>query len=359
MPGAQNRRWTVASSLLLGLWWLLLAMAWMLCGDAAVCSWHGPLFMVFLVVAVIAVPVFGRYVQERYRNLQLVAPTAEEVLQQDARPPVVYLRSFADETKILRRYRRHWPTEEELLAKVFSEFGPFLAIGKPSDGLPIVGAARMYVSETCWRPTVRDLVDGATFVALRLGDSPGVLEELDLVMRRLPPRRVLLLSALRREAHATASVILETRFGVRLPQFSSLPSVVTFEDDWAARRTVVRHWLLRGSPRATDLEVGLRAALVDFLRRLGRTAEIPPLALRRVAGAVFFLGVIGVLGLGSAELAVYFLQDLHRGSHATPAMIAFVSFLCIASLTLLGMFVALARQLWLEARSPDRLIGAS
>jgi hypothetical protein len=74
--------------------------------------------------------------------------THDLLVRKDHRPPVVYLRSFkADEVTRRGTIFGDFQTEEEVLAEVLSEFGPVVAIGKPGEELPELGAARLYVRD--------------------------------------------------------------------------------------------------------------------------------------------------------------------------------------------------------------------
>jgi hypothetical protein len=49
-------------------------------------------------------------------------------------------------------------TEEEQLAMVMNEIGPFIAIGRPGEQWPELGAARMYVGDDEWQATINNLI---------------------------------------------------------------------------------------------------------------------------------------------------------------------------------------------------------
>lgn len=134
------------------------------------------------------------------RSAQHEAATAEEVMQRDPRPPVVYLRSFQDDGQAL-----HAPfdpggigrriagvvlrTPEQELADVLAHVGPVIAIGKPGERLPELGAARLYVSHEAWQAKVHTLLDAAALVVLRVGRSEGVRWEIEQTLARVPPSR--------------------------------------------------------------------------------------------------------------------------------------------------------------------------
>lgn len=150
----------------------------------------------------------------------------------DGRPPIVFLRSFAQDD-ILRTENglpaeKH-PTQggnlgelglsifvpgvfllfylraflrvllgvfnltlEEELERYFGKSGPFIALGKPGELLAPGGATRVYVEGAKWKPTVTDLVKRAQLVVWQ-GSTPGALWELALIRRAMDPRRVVLL----------------------------------------------------------------------------------------------------------------------------------------------------------------------
>lgn len=135
------------------------------------------------------------------RTQRHTAPSAAEAMAADPRPPVLYLRSFRDDGTALIDIARgrfaHWwsellaaATPEEETAAALDAVGPVVAIGKPGEALPEIGAARLYVDHDAWQEEVRTLMDRAALVVLRIGSSPGVLWELDQALSRVPRERV-------------------------------------------------------------------------------------------------------------------------------------------------------------------------
>jgi len=115
----------------------------------------------------------------------------------------LYLRSFADDgTQLvdaeLGPIARRWvtllalPTAEEQSTAALDAVGPVVAIGKPGEPLPELGAARLYVGDDRWQAEVLALMDSAALVVLRIGSSPGLLWEIEQVLARLPRRRLVL-----------------------------------------------------------------------------------------------------------------------------------------------------------------------
>ena len=100
------------------------------------------------------------------------AATAEdELARPDARRPILYLRSFGLDERVNRRtwterFLGTYPTEtgEQALSKALRPYGPTIAIGRPEEKLPALGAARFYVSHDRWKQKVSDVAAEAQFI---------------------------------------------------------------------------------------------------------------------------------------------------------------------------------------------------
>jgi hypothetical protein len=128
-----------------------------------------------------------------------------ETLSEDGGPPILYLRSFAsDESNTLlmgtltgiaagiANVRGSAPSShEECLAAVFKDYGRLVAIGRPGEALPALGAAREYVSDDEWRAEVSRLMGAAALVVIHLGRTEGVWWELKAALESQPARRLL------------------------------------------------------------------------------------------------------------------------------------------------------------------------
>lgn len=111
-------------------------------------------------------------------------------------PPAVYLRSFGADSEIFYQvhssetrtepgsvdYSNTW-TVEEIAIGVVAKTCPVIAVGRPGDPMPPVGAARLYCSEESdWRQLVGGLLINSALVVLRPGNSEGVRWELQQVL---------------------------------------------------------------------------------------------------------------------------------------------------------------------------------
>jgi hypothetical protein len=135
-------------------------------------------YAAFLVVAT-ALGVLGIWLTRSGK--QHLAPSATELMAVDPRPPVVYLRSFVVDTAIdydsavrgqpksvpvVERIAGDVSSEEELLVEKLSGIGPVIALGRPGEKLPSLGAARAYVADADWKETVAGWVARARLVVM-------------------------------------------------------------------------------------------------------------------------------------------------------------------------------------------------
>jgi hypothetical protein len=151
-----------------------------------------------LVSSIILFSVCGRLARKRR------VFSAQEILKQDKRPPIVYLRSFRDDGSAAGASGwSNWGEGgigalvsspfEEALAKVMKRYGPFVAIGRPGEEVADVGAARMYVSDDDWQAAVSDLLARPGSVALlQAGETAGLHWELHTAGETLRPDQLLI-----------------------------------------------------------------------------------------------------------------------------------------------------------------------
>jgi hypothetical protein len=131
--------------------------------------------------------------------------SAAEATARDPRPPILLLRSFSDDHSLrvrksgllagfnLTAVTGKTATFEEVLVKVFAAFGPVLAIGRPGEALPPVGAARAYVPEgKDWKEEVRALAKRSAWIVMVLGSSEGFCWELEMVLGLGSPEKVVI-----------------------------------------------------------------------------------------------------------------------------------------------------------------------
>ena len=139
------------------------------------------------------------------RARRVLQPSADLARQGDPRPPILFLRSFQDDKfKLKERVRvAGVPTNqsirmEEALAMRLRDFGPFLAVGEPGEGLPQLGAARAYLSDQEWQNAVVNWIKESRLIAMLCGPTRWIhwemqniiqFHRLDRVLLLLPPGR--------------------------------------------------------------------------------------------------------------------------------------------------------------------------
>lgn len=177
---------------------LLVALGWILFVAAAVfvilaLSIRGfvPSILLFAVAGATASAGVATYNQGR-RHL---ARPAERVLASDARPPVLYLRSFREDVTAARVVDTSLTvrTEEEQLVCVLRRIGPVVAIGAPGEVLPPLGAARTYAAEDEWQGRVLDWMRQAALVVLRPSTTEAFWWEVSRIAETVAPQRVIFL----------------------------------------------------------------------------------------------------------------------------------------------------------------------
>lgn len=105
--------------------------------------------------------------------------------------PIVYLRSFIDDPGGARVVGLS--TEEEQIAIALDPLGPFVALGRPGEMLPQVGAARIYVKNERWREVVEEFLLKSQLAIMRIGRTQGFWWEFRRAVQIVPPERLLLL----------------------------------------------------------------------------------------------------------------------------------------------------------------------
>jgi hypothetical protein len=134
-------------------------------------------------------------------------------LQDDSRPPVLYLRPFSEDGAIgqvspnainrgfgekgawrqIAILIRFLDTYEQYLGFAFRKIGPFVAIGNPTEGLPQLGAIRIYVGQDGdWQQMVSKLAGRASCVLLQIGHSDGLMWEVEYIVNHVRPEQLIL-----------------------------------------------------------------------------------------------------------------------------------------------------------------------
>jgi hypothetical protein len=228
---------------------------------------------------------------------RLSAKTAQEVLQSDSRPPILYLRSFSADEKAPTWLGLPGPSFEENLRRVLSELGPVIAIGQPGERLPPLGAARMYVNGDDWQSTVSGLMSNAAVVIVKAGVTEGLSWEISQIVQKVNPRRTLIALPSRvgrtreyvEEQYGRFREHVRPSFPCPLPERIGSARWVAFEDDWSPRLLNVPRWRWILGQRE-DNAVGLREGIRPFCKNLGY-----PLSRARTLLFAIFVPLVLVL----------------------------------------------------------------
>jgi hypothetical protein len=162
-----------------------------------------------------------------------LATTVEEVLAEN-KAPVLYLRSFLDD-QIAAQAGSSLLTEEEQLTKAFARLGPMIAIGRPGEALPEVGAARAYFTDDKWQAAVMHYMKISRLVVLRAGLSQGLIWEIQNSVGRLDPCKLILLIPFEKKAYDEFCMRVQSLFPKPLPDHPGHNAHrVTAEDQAAA-----------------------------------------------------------------------------------------------------------------------------
>jgi hypothetical protein len=221
----------------------------------------------------------------------LLAHRADSVLRRNRRRPVLYLRSFGADvglfsgvcellTQLFFNVRFDHP--ERALARALKGIGPLVAIGRPGEPLPPLGAARLYVRDD-WQRVVAGLAQASELVIFRIGRTPGFWWEVQHVLSACDPRRVLIY--LPKKDRSTVYSAFRERsaaiFPQPLPHSTGQALFLGFDADWTPRPFGIRGpsgaalWRrFFGGGRAP----AVREALNLALRPLGRRTRRLPLS---------------------------------------------------------------------------------
>lgn len=264
---------------------------------------------------------------------------AADVVASDPRAPVVYLRSFQDDVKspvggVLGMWLKipmwFFPVSfEQELAGIMNRLGPFVAVGRPGERLPELGANRFYFSNEEWQARVSELVRGAQLTLVLCGPTPSLWWEIDHVLTSASPRRVVLLIPERGKHTLALEQQLEERLAcpgvlrgdgrrrrsmiatLCLGPDKTIGKLVYFEDDWTPRVQVIRHHYeirayLRMLARPYSLYgEPLESAFELVFARLG----LP----WRQAGPSRLIAIVLAVTMGAFGVHHFYLGDRRRG----------------------------------------------
>lgn len=177
-------------------------------------------------------------------------PDGNEVGSIEPSGAVLYLRPFEEDAAAAESSGRgrygSLATEEEHLAWALKPAGPLVAIGRPGEKLPELGAFRMYVGDEEWQDVVTHWLTRSRLVVLRTGvESAGFLWEVMHAPRLTAPQKLVLLVAQDGGVYAGFRRRVEHLFPRGLPDYPRKAvdrlrrrgpiGLVYFQPDWTPR----------------------------------------------------------------------------------------------------------------------------
>jgi hypothetical protein len=222
-------------------------------------------------------------------------PNALELLAKDPRPPVLLLRAFRDDsrtlpgatdkgnllTNLLTANTGSTMTFEEFLYGRLARLGPVIAVGRPGEKTPPLGAARFWVGE--WQKAVDELLSEAQYVVMVMGapappamplapsaelhapvgetirsgvqppvKEDGIVWEIKRIFSLKTPEKVVLVMPPVGEAEASVRWDWYRQFSHdRLPRFEGGEVAATFTEEGSCHvvRTQLTGWLSKSYKR--------------------------------------------------------------------------------------------------------------
>lgn len=243
---------------------------------------------------------------------------------------VLFLRAFSDDAGFSRVPAMRFPgmllqsygptpadvrTEEDQVARAVAPFGRMVALGSPSDRLPHLGADRSYASDEMWRSEVLAALQRANLVLLVARPGRSLAWEVDQVVRRNDPMRLVVIVTRDRRQYAQFRESLGPRFPKGLPEYPKARirllrrgharAAIWFDHTWTPHLETLRGGFpLIGFARRTQR--ALQRALRQVYQRAGVPPRIPPTA-PRPWGIKLSIMLVITFWLG---LAAYFIASI-------------------------------------------------
>lgn len=201
-PALRQKRWWGGTLIFLGGILIFVGLSY------ALLNALGDLWLVFLGIIISYVGV--KFLNRGRRHF---VPVGLAQLEKDSRRPVLYLRPFTQDGgvnfmtssamnrgmaekgfwRMASTFFRFYDTYEQIIALGFHKIGPFVAIGDPTEGLPQLGAIRIYVGiDGDWQSMVSDLAQKASYVLLQIGKTDGLMWEVQHIIENVRPEQLIL-----------------------------------------------------------------------------------------------------------------------------------------------------------------------
>jgi hypothetical protein len=265
-------------------------------------AWAGIPGLFFLLIAIVSKLVARPFLRKHYHEVRRFISLRSRVGASPEALPVLYLRSFSDDARASKTVGML--TEEEQLVEALLPFGPVLAVGRPGESLPEVGATRLYLSDDEWQERVARMMSEAILVVIRTGASHGLAWEVDTAVRAVAPQSLLLIVDSQAELDAMltrmGALTGQQRLRVRLrgKRIASIRGMVAFDDNWAPQALTMRRGLFRDPDFDKPLVARFKLSLRPLLIESAGGYDPPPWSVALIANAVIwaFMALLAVAG---------------------------------------------------------------
>ncbi len=206
---------------------------------------------------------------------RMLAFSAENIIEK-GESFVLFLRSFGNERAknpeqgILRNLFFWEKTYEEEVCTHLRRVGRMIAVGRPSERFPTLGARRMYLRDDEWREAVDYLLRHCNAAVFLSGKSTGLRWEMQRAFQVSSPERLLFLIPATRERDDRVSYYAALKEcldpAIKLPEELGNSQLLTFSRDGTARLLpTVRPWVHRGR---RSVAIQLESSLLPFVTML-------------------------------------------------------------------------------------------
>jgi hypothetical protein len=172
------------------------------------------------------------------RAQRRAARAYQRVMQQDVRSPVLFLRAFHGDQRLLEpcarsliakmlRLKDRKRTLDEIVLDAASPFGPVVALGAPDEKVAPLGAARLYADAADWQNAVRGLAERSRAIIICIDEGSGVLWELEDLLAHGHSTKMLCLFNSRTSQAAIHRAIEESRQSGNIPVCGLLERIRT------------------------------------------------------------------------------------------------------------------------------------
>jgi hypothetical protein len=232
-----------------------------------------------LAILLLAIPFLVFITARRYIRNRTTDVLASKAVLESGKAPVLYLRPFSQDDEVGLYYvflpYNPWTWKlllrpaglfrsygllftmrfsfERLLQRACRNVGPVIGIGEPGDKLPSSGMITEYVGDD-WQSRVRELIEASQLVVLRAGITEGLMWEVDVIAKLVPPQKLLVYvgngagrrstfawwigwvrvsKRKRRKFYADFRAISREHFPKPLPESIGMHKFIRFDSDWS------------------------------------------------------------------------------------------------------------------------------